>query len=122
MNDATQSHPADWTRGEAGIALQRCTSCRHAWYFRREFCPACGAGSPDAMPAAGGGTVQAITRVHRAPDDAFRAEVPYALVLVELDEGVRVMAQGSADLLIGDAVRVSFRQIAGRLLPYFSRA
>jgi uncharacterized OB-fold protein len=74
------------------------------------------------MPAAGGGTVAALTLVHRAPDDAFRAEVPYALVLVELDEGVRVMAHGSADLHIGDPVRVAFRQIAGRLLPHFSRA
>jgi uncharacterized OB-fold protein len=121
MNDTPHAHPADWTQGEAGIALQGCTACGHAWYFRREFCPACGAGSPRSMPAAGGGTVQASTLVHRAPDDAFRAEVPYALVLVELDEGVRVMAHGNPDLVIGDAVQVSFRLIAGRLLPHFSR-
>ena len=66
--------------------------------------------------------MQASTLVHRAPDDAFRAEVPYALVLVELDEGVRVMAHGNPDLVIGDAVQVSFRLIAGRLLPHFSRS
>jgi len=110
---------ADWTRGEAGLALQRCAACAHLWYFRRDFCPACGAPSPVAVAAAGDGVVEAGTLVHRAPSDAFRALAPYRLVLVRLDEGVRVMGHGAPALAIGDRARLGFREAAGRPVPYF---
>jgi uncharacterized OB-fold protein len=110
---------ADWTHGERGLALQRCVACAHLWYFHRDFCPACGAGSPVDAAAAGTGAVEATTLVHRAPSDAFRALAPYRLVLVRLDEGVRVMGHGAPALAIGDRVRLGFREVAGRPVPYF---
>jgi uncharacterized OB-fold protein len=113
------AEPPDWTRGGRGLALQRCARCAHVWYFRRDFCPACGAGGPVTFAPAGDGTVDASTRVHRAPDDAFRALAPYRLVLVRLDEGPRVMAHGAPSLAIGERVRLSFREAAGRPVPYF---
>jgi uncharacterized OB-fold protein len=113
------AEPPDWTRGGRGLALQRCARCAHVWYFRRDFCPACGAGDPVAFAPAGEGIVDATTRVHRAPDDAFRALAPYRLVLVRLDEGPRVMAHGAPSLAIGERVRLSFREAAGRPVPYF---
>lgn len=109
----------DWTRGGTGLALQRCTACAHLWYFRRDFCPACGTASPADLAAGGGGAVEAATLVHRAPSDAFRALAPYLLVLVRLDEGVRVMGHGAPALAIGDRVRLGFRDAAGRPIPYF---
>ncbi len=109
----------DWTRGERGLALQRCPRCANVWYFRRDFCPACGAHGPEALAPAGGGTVEASTLVHRAPDDAFRALAPYRLVLVRLDEGPRAMGHGDPSLAIGARVRLSFRDVAGRPVPYF---
>jgi uncharacterized OB-fold protein len=112
----------DWTRGEPGVALQRCAGCAHVWYFRRGFCPACGREAPESFAAGGQGTVHAATVVHRAPDDAYRALAPYGLVLVELDEGPRMMAHAPADLAIGDRVVLGFREIAGRPLPYFQRS
>ena len=118
---ASPGSVADWTRGTPGVALQRCTACTHLWYFRRGFCPACGAQAPESLAAAGGGTVYATTVVHRAPDDAFKAIAPYALALVELDEGPRVMVHASADLAIGERVQLVFRTIAGRLLPFVQR-
>lgn len=118
MSDATIP---DWTRGEPGVALQRCGGCAHVWYFRRSFCPACGRDAPETFAAGGGGTVHAATVVHRAPDDAFRALAPYGLVLVELDEGPRMMAHAPADLAIGERVALGLREIAGRRLPYFQR-
>ena len=112
---------ADWTRGEPGVALQRCPGCAHVWYFRRGFCPACGRDAPETFAAGGAGTVDAATVVHRAPDDAFRALAPYALVLVVLDEGPRMMAHAAADLTIGERVTLGFREVAGRIIPYFQR-
>lgn len=123
MNTPTKpSAVSDWTRGEPGVALQRCRHCEHVWYFRRDFCPACGSQEPQTVAAAGGGVVYAATVVHRAPDDAFRAIAPYALVLVELDEGPRMMAHASPQLAIGERAVLGFRTLAGRVLPYFERA
>lgn len=111
--------PADWTLGSPGLAYQRCEACSQVWYFRRSFCPACGNASPSSLPSAGLGTVHATTLVTRAPDDRFKARVPYRLVLVDLDEGVRVMAHGESSLQIGDRVRCTFFDVDGRLLPRF---
>ena len=113
--------PADWTRGEPGIVFQRCEPCGHVWYFRRDFCPACGAPEPQARPSAGAGTVHAATLVHRAPSDEFRALAPYGVVLVEIDEGFRMMGHGAPDLALGDRVTCSFRPLPDRLLPYFQK-
>ena len=113
--------PADWTRGDEGIALQQCGDCESVWYFRRDFCPACGAGRLHERASQGHGTVHAVTLVHRAPSDEFRALAPYLVVLVEVDEGFRMMGHGEPGLAIGDRVRCGFRQSAGRVLPYFGR-
>ena len=109
----------DWTQGGDGIAIQRCRACGHAWYFAREFCPACGAGAPETSAASGRGVVHAGTLVHRAPSDDFKALAPYRIVLVDLEEGVRVMGHADPDLAIGDRVRCTVRRIAGRPLPHF---
>jgi uncharacterized OB-fold protein len=112
---------ADWTRGSAGIVFQACASCGHVWYFRRAFCPACGSTGPRDMPSAALGVVHADTLVHRAPTDEFRALAPYRIVLVDLDEGFRMMGHGAPDLAIGDRVRCGFRPLGDRLLPYFEK-
>ncbi len=110
----------DWTQGGDGLAYQRCVACAHTFYFHRGFCPACGAQSPPTLASKGIGTVHAKTLVYRAPNAAFRAIVPYAIVLVDLDEGVRVMAHGDPGLEIGMLATCCVREIAGVRLPYFS--
>jgi hypothetical protein len=101
------------------MVAQRGGVCAARWLFRREFCPQCGAKPPQALALAGLGTVHAVTTVYRAPDDQFRSISPYTLVLVELDEGVRVMGHGQPGAAIGARVAVTFIEIAGRLMPCF---
>ena len=113
--------PADWTRGEAAILFQACAACEHVWYFRRDFCPACGASDPRDAASAGLGAVHAGTLVHRAPSDEYRALAPYRIVLVDIDEGFRMMGHGDVDLTIGDRVRCRFRPLGDRLLPHFEK-
>jgi uncharacterized OB-fold protein len=110
-----------WTRGGQRFVYQRCGACGRQWLFRRDFCPHCGAPEPSFRAAAGTGIVSASTLVHRAPDDAFRAIAPYRLVLVELDEGLRLMAHADAEVAVGDRVRGRVQTIAGRPLPLFSK-
>jgi uncharacterized OB-fold protein len=61
--------------------------------------------------AAGTGVVYTFTIVHRAPLPAFAARTPYVVANIELDEGVRIMAQmvdcRPEDVRIG--MRVSLR-------------
>ncbi|MFO1322221.1 MAG: OB-fold domain-containing protein [Burkholderiales bacterium] len=112
----------DWTTGTAGVAYQHCPACASNWAFRRTFCPRCGSVSPETRQASGDGVVYAVTTVTRAPTDEFRALAPYAIVLVDLAEGPRVMAHGVGGLSIGDRVRAGFIDVAGRVLPRFERA
>lgn len=110
-----------WALGGTRIVYQRCGACTHCWYFARSFCPRCGKPDPATLLASGLGRVVAATVVHRAPSDTFRAIAPYALVLVDADEGFRLMAHAAPAAAIGDRMQGDVRTIAGRLLPYFER-
>lgn len=112
----------DWTEGGDVIAYQRCPDCAEAWYFRRSFCPRCGHGNPVTHASEGVGTVHAVTLVTRAPSAELRAFAPYAILLVDLDEGVRIMAQGEKTLAIGERVRARVADFAGRRVPFVERA
>ncbi|HXV09082.1 MAG TPA: OB-fold domain-containing protein [Burkholderiales bacterium] len=111
----------DWTQGGEGIAYQACVGCGAVWYFRRTFCPRCGRASPEDRAAGGAGTVHAVTLVARAPSEELRAHAPYAIVLVDTDEGFRMMAHGDVDLRIGDRVQCRFISLAGRIVPRYDK-
>ena len=111
----------DWTTGAQGIAYQSCSACNAVWYFRRTFCPHCGSAAPEEKQASGFGTVHAATRVTRAPSEELRPYAPYVILLVDADEGFRLMAHGDTALKIGDRVRARFTTLAGKLIPHFEK-
>jgi uncharacterized protein len=113
---------SDWTTGATSIVYQSCIACRHVWYFRRGFCPACGAGEVADLKASGQGVVFAISVVTRAATAEARAHVPYAVVLVDAAEGFRMMGHGDRNLKIGDKVTARFETFTGRIVPYFARS
>ena len=112
---------ADWTHGRDAIVYQSCGSCRSVWYFRRGFCPSCGAAGPQMHHASGRGTVYAASLVCRAATPEAKTHVPYMIVLVDMAEGFRVMAHGDKDLAIGDAVVARFETFTDRRVPYFAK-
>lgn len=111
----------DWTKGEQAITYQTCAACRHVQYFHRAFCAACGVSDPHEERASGKGRVYATSLVCRAATPETRAHVPYNILLVDCDEGFRVMAHGETGLAIGDSVTASFRLFAGKLVPFFTK-
>ena len=111
-----------WIDGDDCIVFQCCNACDHIWYFRRDFCPGCGADNPHNCKAAGTGRVSAVSLVHRAPSEALRGHAPYLVILVDADEGFRLMAQGDNSLAIGDRVRATYVEFGGLLIPYFDKA
>ena len=121
MISSTTNSAQDWTQGGSQLLHQRCTACAHAWYFFRPFCPACGDDSPEPTQANANGVVCATTLVHRAPDERFKVLVPYRLVLVDMQDGMRVMGHAQPSLQIGDQVNCEIHTLAGQPLPFFTR-
>jgi uncharacterized OB-fold protein len=76
---------------EGRLVLQKCRLCSHVRFYPRICCTECGATDTDWIVASGRGTVYSHATVHRAPSAAFKADVPYVLALVTLDEGPRMM-------------------------------
>jgi uncharacterized OB-fold protein len=111
----------DWTVEQQGIVYQRCRSCNAPWYFQRRFCPHCGTVDPMPLQASGRGVVYSAAAVHRAPTEAMRPYTPYTILLIDMEDGFRMMGHGTADLRIGEAVRAGYRCVAGKLMPYFDR-
>jgi hypothetical protein len=51
----------------------------------------------------------------------LRRLAPYRIVLVDAEEGFRMMAHGAHDLAIGDAVIARFQLFGSVLVPFFER-
>ena len=101
------------------VRFQRCDACGHAQTLARYACQRCGAQRLAWHDASGLATVRARTVVSRAPSDEFRALAPYTLVIVELDEGPRLMGHAQADVQIGQRVQAGYFEHQGRTLLRF---
>jgi uncharacterized OB-fold protein len=78
-----------WEGTRAGeLRLQRCDRCAHVYFPPRPFCPACASRAVTVFAASGRATLASYVISHR-PHPAF--EGPYAIALVELEEGPRMM-------------------------------
>jgi len=71
------------------LRLQRCAACGTWRHPPRHRCAHCGSLDAAWEPATGRGRVFSWTVTHRAVDPAFVP--PYAIVIVELDEGPRLV-------------------------------
>lgn len=72
------------------LRYQRCSDCGHAQFPPRAVCLRC-AGALQWARSAGQGSIHSYTVVARAPSAAFKSAVPYVLVLVDMDEGFRLL-------------------------------
>ena len=93
------------------LGYQRCADCAAAVFYPRTLCPVCGSGALAWRESAGRGTVYATTAVHSRYRD------PRNLVLVDLDEGFRMMSRvegvAAEEVEIGTRVRLEVRQEEG---------
>ncbi len=103
------------------IRFQYCNACGAAQTFAHDACQHCGAEDLGWKKSSGHGTVYAATIVARAPSDAFRALAPYTLVVVELQEGARIMGHAVPGVRIGDRVVASFFVHQGQTLIRFEK-
>jgi len=98
-------------RYEAG----RCKACKFICFPPRLVCPRCGAREFETTKLAGTGTVLTYTIIRVAPE-GFEDQVPYAVGIAELEDGVKLTAQivdcDFASLKIGLKVRLEFRKLS----------
>jgi uncharacterized OB-fold protein len=112
---------------EGELRLRRCSDCARFRFYPRAICPFCGADRYEWVVASGRGVVHAVTVVHRGPTKAFAPDCPYAVALIELAEGPRMMSNviGCApdEVAIGMPVEVVFDRVTDEIaLPKFRPA
>ncbi|KUF15936.1 hypothetical protein AT728_13340 [Streptomyces silvensis] len=95
------------------LLIQRCTACARLRFPWLPGCNGCGAPEWDTVAAGGDGTVFSYVVLHHPPFPAF--DPPYAVVLVELAEGVRIISElvgvAHGEVRIGMPVRLDFRRV-----------
>ncbi|WP_433472210.1 Zn-ribbon domain-containing OB-fold protein [Spirillospora sp. CA-142024] len=112
-------------REQGTRSVQRCTACGSVQFYPRLLCVGCG-GPVEQVPVSGRGSVYSFTVVHRPPA-GFADMAPYAVALVDLDEGTRAMGRVVTDDL--ESVRIGTRVVTivektdeGEALPQFALA
>lgn len=99
MTDNTKPVPSStdasgpfWSGCAAGtLRLRHCPVCKISYAPTRSLC-SCGNSELTWVEASGRGSVFSYTVVHRAPDPAFKADLPYVIAIVELEEGAKLLS------------------------------
>jgi uncharacterized OB-fold protein len=89
---------------EGRLLLQHCLECGAVHYYQQGLCRKCGSTRLEHRAASGRGRVHSYSVVYRAPGPAFKDDTPYAVLLVELEEGPRMITC----LVGGDPEQVTF--------------
>lgn len=101
---AFQKHISD-----GHLWLQTCKSCSIAMFMPRILCPHCASRDLEWGPATGGGTIYSRAVTHRRPKPGQESPANQAIVLIDLDEGPRMMSHlpntAAEDIHIGMRVR-----------------
>ena len=80
-----------WDGTKTGeLRLQRCDACAHVYFPPRPFCPACASRKVSVFKASGKGTLYSYVINHRPAAPGFTP--PYAIAVVALEEGPRMMS------------------------------
>ena len=106
------------------LVVQRCTGCGTHRFPARDICSRCLSRDAAWTPVSGRGSVFSWAIMHQVYHPGFAAEVPYAVVVIELDEGARLVSNlvdcPPADIRAGMPVEVVFDDVASDVsLPKF---
>lgn len=112
---------AYWEGTKQGkLLLKKCNPCGKTHYYPRAVCPHCFSGDGSWYEASGKGKIYTYSVMRRA-------EIPYAIAYIALDEGVTMLSnlvECDFDALsVGQDVEVVFRDTeGGQVLPMFRPA
>lgn len=109
------------------LRVQRCSACETLRHPPRPMCSNCQSLEVEWVPLSGAGSIYSYIVSHQAVHPALVDRVPFATVLVELDEGLRMVSNlvdlAAEDIAIGLRVRLAPRRLDDEIaLPLFERA
>jgi uncharacterized OB-fold protein len=111
------------------LRVQRCSQCGRFRHPPLPGCPRCGSPESDWPTLSGRGRVFSFTIAHHAAMPPLAADVPYNVIVVELDDapGARLISNllgaEPAMLRIGMAVEIAWDEVGeGLVLPRFRPA
>ena len=117
-----------WDGARAGeLRIQRCTACREHYFYPRPFCPRCGSSAVEWVTASGRAKLHSYVISHR-PAPGFEDEAPYAIAVVALEEGPRMMSnivgiESTPENLVLDMdLEVAFQERGDQRVPVFRPA
>src|SRR5437899_3296506 len=124
--------PNEWTKpfwdaAKRGVLeLQRCQSCGHFQHPPYATCTQCVATDLRFEAVRGAGTIYAYTIMYHTGDKRFASALPYASIIVELDDAPGALLAGNlleaeyTEAKVGRRVEVVFEQLSDDItLPQF---
>lgn len=99
------------------LRLQRCARCGTVRHYPRPLCAECYSFDCEWIVASGRGKVHSWTVAHHPFHVSFKAKVPYTIVTVDLDLGVRMAAPLVAGIQNGLAVGRAVVAVYDDVLP-----
>ena len=112
-------------RGE--LSIQLCSDCEQYFFYPRSGCPFCSSTDSSWVTVSGRATLHTYLISYR-PAVGFADEVPYAIAIVELEEGPRMMSNivgvpNTPEALILDMpLEVTFEPRGDQSVPVFRPA
>jgi uncharacterized OB-fold protein len=110
--------------GRGELLYQVCNACKEIVFHPRVICPYCLSDNLRYEKSAGKGKVYSFSVQYRAPTPAWDDKLPYALGIIEMDEGYfmfsEIVTSNLDGIKIGLPVEVFFDRVAPDLvLPKF---
>ena len=109
------------------LRIQRCLDCDKPYFYPRPVCPRCGSTNVEWFTATGDATLYSYVINHR-PAPGFEDDAPYAIAVVQLAEGPRMMTNLVAlpaepeALVLDMPLHDTFEQRGDMTLPLFAPA
>jgi hypothetical protein len=105
---------------EQRLVLQRCPECRTWVHPPRPMCPKCQSEKVDYEQASGKGKIYTWSVMHNQGNPGFEDKVPFACVVVELDEQPHLFTVGNIDcplgaIEIGLPVEVTYEKVTDEI-------
>jgi uncharacterized protein len=103
----------DGTR-EQRLLIPTCRSCGNPFWYPRPTCPHCLSADLEWKPSSGRGEVAAVSVMYRPANPMMADKVPYAVVLVDLDDpsgagDARVRVMSNMVEIDAESVRIGMR-------------
>lgn len=101
------------------LRLQRCDGCSHVYFPPRPFCPSCASRKVSVFKASGKAKLYSYVINHRPAAPGFTP--PYAIAVVELEEGPRMMSnildcpQTPEALVLDMELEVAFEKVSDKI-------